>query len=294
MSMSELNIEAPAKINLFLAVLDKRTDGYHNISSVMQKIDLADSINLRIGRQGIQLCCPSSSLPANSSNLAWRAAKSFFEFTGIPDNLRITLYKKIPIAAGLGGGSSDAAAVLVGLDKLYGTGLGSETLLSLAAKLGADVPFFIVEEPTALATGTGTELSPFSGPTGYWLVLVNPGFAVPTRWVYENLILTTGNKSYSLGGSLHSVDNCISLLGSVFTGNQTSHTLFNDLEDVTITKYPEILKINDTLNNEGAIASLMSGSGPTVFGVFKEYPLAQNAFAFFQNLYRDVFLVNPL
>lgn len=293
--MHELEIDAPAKINLFLAILEKRPDGYHNICSVMQKIDLVDQLHLSREGEGISLFCPSSTLPADNSNLAWKAAKIFFDYTGIAGNVRITLHKMIPVAAGLGGGSSDAAAVLVGLNKLYGNRLDSEALQSLAAQLGADVPFFIKKESTALATGTGTELKSFSGPTGYWLVLVNPGFSVSTRWVYENLILTTGNKFYNLGGSLLSIiDDCTSLLNSVFTDSNTSQKLFNDLESVTITKFPEIQQIKDTFMNRGAMATLMSGSGPTVFGIFKDYELAQKSFASFKELYSDVFLVNPL
>jgi len=290
----ELEITAPAKINLYLAVEEKRADGYHNISSVMQKIDLADYLHLRIGGQGITLFCPSSGLPEDSSNLAWRAAKIFFESTGIPEGVTITLRKEIPVAAGLGGGSSDAAAVLVGLDRLYGTELGRETLQTLAARLGADVPFFVADSPTALATGTGTELQPFAGPTGYWIVLINPGFAVSTRWVYENLALTTGNKFYTLPGSLRSVDTSIALLNSLFSSTGPRFTLFNDLEAVTVANYPELQRIKESLDRGGATASLMSGSGPTVFGIVTDYDQAEKLLVNFQKQYRDVFIAKPL
>lgn len=292
--MRELDIEAPAKINLFLAVLGKRADGYHTISSAMQKVDLSDQLHLSRAGQGISLRCPASTLPEDSSNIAYKAAIRFFEHTGIPENVQMTLHKRIPVAAGLGGGSSDAAAVLLGLNRLYDAGLSNETLQLLAANLGADVPFFVNKDSTALATGTGTDLKSFSGPLGYWLVLVNPGFSVSTRWVYENLTLTTDNKLDSLTGSLQSIDSCISLLDSVFSGSHSSHRLFNDLEAVTITRFPEIQAIKDDFNNGGAIASLMSGSGPTVFGVFREYDMAQKSFARFSKRFRDVFLVNPL
>lgn len=292
--MRELTVDAHAKINLFLAVLGRRADGYHTICSVMQKVSLADQVHLSLEGQGISLCCPSSTLPEDSSNLAFKAAQSFFDLAGIAGNVRITLHKRIPVAAGLGGGSSDAAAVLVGLNRLHGFCVGPETLLSLGAKLGADVPFFVAEDSTALATGTGTELRPFSGPDGYWVVLVNPGFAVSTRWVYENLLLTTGNKLYTFSGSLQSISECKNLLQSVFVDDRSMSTLFNDLEDVTITRFPEIQEIKNAFNNEGATASLMSGSGPTVFGVFKDYNLAKKSFAAFKHQYRDVFLVTPL
>lgn len=294
MSIHELEISAPAKVNLFLAVLGKRVDGYHDIVSVMQKIGLADRLHLCLEGPGISLRCPSSTTPEDSRNLAWKAARLFFDRTGIKDDVQITLHKEIPVAAGLGGGSSDAAAVLVGLNRLCAAGLEVGTLLAMAARLGADVPFFVVETKTALATGTGTELLPVQGPEGYWLVLVNPGLSVSTRWVYENLLLTSDGNPYKLSGYSHLPEYAASLLAGVFYGESTDHGLFNDLEAVTVGNYPVIGTIKEQLLRDGAFAALMSGSGSTVFGLFRQLDEAEASYNTFRQLYQDVFLVSPL
>lgn len=293
--MVELEILAPAKVNLFLGVVRKRADGYHDIVSVMQKLDLADRLHFRLEGEGLSLRCPSSNLPEDSTNLAWKAARLFFDQTGIPDSVRITLHKRIPVAAGLGGGSSDAAAVLRGLNRLYAAGLSLETMLSLAGRLGADVPFFVTETSTALATGTGSDLEPIAGPQGYWLVLVNPGVAVSTRWVYENLVLTTGDNLNKLTGYSYVAGDIAPLLNTAFSqGGNDRSLFFNDLESVTVGRYPVVRTIKEQLLGDGAIAALMSGSGPTVFGLYRQFDLAKVSYEKFRELYRDVFLVSPL
>ena len=294
MAIHECEISAPAKVNLFLAVLGKRADGYHDIVSVMQKVDLADRLHLRLQGPGISLRCPGATVPEDSSNLAWKAAGLFFEQTGMQPGVRITLHKKIPVAAGLGGGSSDAAAVLLGLNSLCAAGLQEKTLLAMAARLGADVPFFVAEAKTALATGTGTELLPMPGPKGYWLLLVNPGLPVSTRWVYENLLLTSDTNPYKLSGYSHLPEYAASLLGAVFAGEGAGKGLFNDLEAVTVSKYPVIGTIKEGLLRDGAFAALMSGSGSTVFGMFRQRETAEASYVRFCQLYQDVFLVSPL
>jgi 4-diphosphocytidyl-2-C-methyl-D-erythritol kinase len=294
MSIRELEILAPAKVNLFLAVLGKRFDGYHDIVSVMQKLDLADRICLRQEGDGISLHCPSATIPEDSRNLAWQAARLFFDRTGIKENVCMTLHKKIPVAAGLGGGSSDAAAVLLGLNTLCSAGLSEEVLLSMAVGLGADVPFFVSGLQTALVTGTGTELQPIAGPSGYWLVLVNPGLVVSTRWVYENLLLTSDAISYKQGGYSDLSEYAASLLDVVFCRGSREKCLFNDLEVVTIGKHPVVRIIKEHLLGDGAFTALMSGSGPTVFGLFRQLDLAEKSCAKFRQLYQDVFLVTPL
>jgi len=290
----ELEVLAPAKVNLFLSVLGKRADGYHDVVSVMQKLDLADRLHIRLEGTGISLHCPSSTIPEDSRNLAWKAARLFFDQTGIKDGVRITLHKKIPVAAGLGGGSSDAAAVLVGLNSLCSTGLDTEILLNMAARLGADVPFFVADMKTALATGTGTKLHAIDGPEGYWLLLVNPGLEVSTRWVYENLILTSGDNPYKLSGYSYLSEYAASLLEAGFNRGSSEHGLFNDLETVTVAKHPLISTIKEQLLADGAFAALMSGSGPTVFGLFRQRDLAEKSCHAFSQLYRDVFLAAPL
>lgn len=294
MPIHELEILAPAKVNLFLAVLGKRPDGYHDVVSVMQKLDLADRLTLRREGSGITLHCSSATVPDDSSNLAWQAARLFFDQTGLQDDVCLTLHKKIPVAAGLGGGSSDAAAVLLGLNRLCSAGLSEERLLAMAARLGADVPFFVAGLKTALATGTGTKLQSIDGPAGYWLVLVNPGLAVSTRWVYENLLLTSDRNPYKLSGYSDLPEYAASLLETVFQQGGSEQGLFNDLESVTVGKYPVIRTIKEQLLRDGAFAALMSGSGSTVFGLFRQLALAEDSCNTFRQLYEDVFLVAPL
>lgn len=294
MTKRELEVLAPAKVNLYLGVLGKRSDGYHDIVSVMQKLDLADRLHLRLAGDGITLRCPSTSLPEDSANLAWRAARTFFDRTGIRDGLEITLHKKIPVAAGLGGGSSDAGAVLRGLNTLCNAGLDTERLLAMAAELGADCPFFVADHSAALATGTGIHLRPVKAPKGYWLVLVNPGIAVSTRFVYENLLLTTDDNPYKLSGYSHDAEYAASLLTAVFSRGADCPPLFNDLEQVTIRKYPIIRRVKEQLLDDGAFLSLMSGSGPTVFGAFRHFDQASRSCEKFRQLYADVYVVSPL
>jgi 4-diphosphocytidyl-2-C-methyl-D-erythritol kinase len=294
MTKTELDVLAPAKVNLYLGVLGKRSDGYHEIVSVMQKLDLADQLHLCLEGPGITLHCPASPLPEDSANLAWKAARVFFDQTGIRDDLRITLHKKIPVAAGLGGGSSDAAAVLRGLNTLCRAGLSEDSLLALASGLGADCPFFVSDMNTALALGTGTELRPIVGPKDYWLVLVNPGIAVSTRWVYENLLLTTDQNPYKLSGYSQEAKCAGALVARVFSHDSTAPPLFNDLEKVTVGKHPIIRTIKDKLRDDGAFVSLMSGSGPTVFGAFREFEQAAESCENFRKLYPEVYVVSPL
>ena len=290
----ELEILAPAKVNLFLAVLGKRTDGYHDIVSVMQKLDFADRIHLCLAGPGISLHCPLSKIPEDSRNLAWQAARLFFDQTGIRDDLRITLHKKIPVAAGLGGGSSDAAAVLLGLNQLFAAELGEEVLLALAARLGADVPFFVADMKTALATGTGTALKEISGPRDYCVLLVYPGFEVSTRWVYENLILTSEGNPYTLSGYSHLCEYASSFFASEFYFEKQHPCLFNDLEEVAFGRHSILRTIKEQLLSDGAFAALMSGSGSTVYGLFRQLDLAEISCNKFRQLYQDVFLVSPL
>lgn len=292
--MPQLEILAPAKVNLYLGVLGKRADGYHEIVSVMQKLDLADRLHLSLEGRGVTLHCPASPLPEDHDNLCWKAARAFFDWTGLPDAVRITLHKRVPVAAGLGGGSSDAAAVLLGLNRLCAAGLGEDTLLTLAARLGADVPFFITGLPTALATGTGTDLQPVAVPTDYWLVLVNPGLSVSTRWVYENLVLTSDDNPYKLSGYSHLPEYAASLVAAALHHESDTPPLFNDLETVTVGRYPVVRSIKEQLLAHGAIAALMSGSGPTVFGIFRQDYLAERACERLREQYTEVFPVSPL
>jgi 4-diphosphocytidyl-2-C-methyl-D-erythritol kinase len=259
--LNELIIQAPAKINLYLAIKSRRADGYHEIETLMQKLELADQLKLRRSAAGISLRCPDSALPEDEKNIAYRAADLFLKKTGVSGGVEIELGKKIPIAAGLGGGSSDAAAVLKAMNIIFAAGLSQEELMEMAYPLGADVPFFVADFSVAGATGIGEKLVPVTGAADWLVVLVNPGFAVSTKWVYNNFALTSRSNPYILGRAIIYEELC--------------ENLFNDLESVTIKRYPEIETIKNTLISCGADGVLMSGSGPTVFAVFKDITTAR-------------------
>ncbi|MDA8164139.1 MAG: 4-(cytidine 5'-diphospho)-2-C-methyl-D-erythritol kinase [Desulfobacteraceae bacterium] len=281
-------IEAPAKINLCLQVIGRRPDGYHDLDTFMQKLVLADCLELHPAAEAIRLSCPGSPLPQDEGNLAFRAARLFFERSGVRKGVEIVLHKKIPIAAGLGGGSSDAAAVLLGLNRLYPPGLPAAVLLEMAVRLGADVPFFVADCAAARATGIGDRLEPAPPLQGCRVLLVNPGFPVSTRWVYENLALTTQSNPYMLGREQ------IFDTYREFLASGETLAVRNDLEAVTVGRYPELADIKAHILAAGAQVALMSGSGPTVFGLFLEEAPAAACFDAFARRYPgNVLLTGP-
>jgi len=267
MPPTALKLLAPAKLNLHLSIVGRRSDGYHLLETLMVKLDLADRLVLALKGRGIHLDIQGADLPAGEENLVVRAARVFFEAAGIEPAVEIILEKHIPVAAGLGGGSSDAAAALKGLNELYGSPLTQDRLLDLGLSLGADVPFFICPETTAAASGIGEELSP--GPVmseTFYFVLLNPGWPLSTRWVYENCNLKLTSRHKGL------------IYSQVNEGSFTiSRVLHNDLESVVIPRYPEVKAMKDHLLAEGAVEALMTGSGPTVFGVFLRRDEAKQA-----------------
>ena len=253
-------LHAPAKVNLFLHVLGRRPDGYHDLETWMQKLDLYDRIFLETGEgKGIELACDDPVL-SSEDNLAVKAAEAFFSAIGeAPPKLKISLEKRIPVAAGLGGGSSDAGTVLRGLNSLFDLPFSEEGLVELASQLGADVPFFAVGHEAVIAHGIGDIMHPVDSLVGCTFVLVNPGFFVSTRWVFENLSLTSMEKKYTLARFHKRKLDSFSL-----------PVMHNDLEKVTSCKHPEIEAMKQRLLELGASRVLMSGSGPTVFGVFPD------------------------
>jgi 4-diphosphocytidyl-2-C-methyl-D-erythritol kinase len=250
--MNSLTLTCPAKVNLYLKVVGRRPDGYHDLVTVMQSLTLADDLVITLGAADISLECNRPDLPSDKSNLAVRAALAFQEATSETFGVHLRLTKNIPVAAGLGGGSSDAAGVLRGLNRLRGEPLNNDRLRQLARSLGADVPFFLLNGP-ALGEGIGDRLSPLNLPAG-WLVLVNPGFPVSTAWVYASLQPPFEDPEANLRQRL--------------SQEQPVLWLHNDLEAVTLRRYPELLEVKRLLRTEGALGTLMSGSGPTVFGIF--------------------------
>lgn len=268
--MNSLSIKAPAKVNTLLRVLGRRENGYHDLQMVMVPLTMADEIELSSAKSGIELTSDGAKDEGmvNEKNLVWRAAKLFIENAKIDKGIRIHLNKKIPIAAGLGGGSSDAAAVLIGLNRLWDLNWPVSKLAEIGVKLGADVPFFCHSGP-AFVEGIGDEVAPYKTFPNLSFLLINPGFAVPTPWVYKEWdLLLTVRPSDAKNRPLFKA------LGDVVV------SLHNDLEKVTIPAYPEIAEIKKFLVNAGAAGALMSGSGPTVFGVFEEPSVRDRAMSF--------------
>lgn len=254
-----VHLLAPAKLNLRLKVIGRRPDGYHELVSVMVPVGLFDELDIRLRSvSGIELVCKGGiALAAGEHNLVHRAAEAFLDAAGLNAGLAIELTKRIPVAAGLGGGSSDAAAVLLGLSRLFDSPLSRRRLLILARSLGADVPFFLEQKP-CIARGIGDIIEPIEVLPRYWYVLVNPGIAVSTAWAFGHLKLrlTTGEYAF-----------IVKTLEK--KPLELSELLENDLETVTAAHYPAVGNLKDALKRAGALGALMSGSGPTVFGVFE-------------------------
>ena len=250
-------VRSPAKLNMRLKVIDQRPDGYHNLVSIMVPVHLFDVIELKTHRTpGIRLSCRGLHVPESPDNLVIRAARAFFSRTGLEDHLSIKLTKVIPVAAGLGGGSSNAACTLKALNELYSGPLTFHELEELAIELGADVPFFLQERP-CIARGIGEILEPIQNWPEFWYVIVMPPFTVPTSWVYANLNLALTKDEYAYILQCLA-DNPFDIAG----------ILENDLERVTAARFPVISLIKELLLDAGAKGALMSGSGPSVFGIF--------------------------
>jgi 4-diphosphocytidyl-2-C-methyl-D-erythritol kinase len=259
-----LTLSAPAKINYLLDVVAKRPDGYHDLRMIMQRVNLCDQISLSVtGTPDIRVICNSPGAPDGPKNIAWKAAKAFLDHAKSRQGVTINITKNIPTAAGLGGGSSDAAAVLMGLNELLETGYSDKRLMEIGCTLGADVPFFIFKQ-TALAEGIGEKLTTLPEMPKCFILLINPGIHVSTAWVYRSLQLASTRTLNKLPVFFESIEQVASILS-------------NDLEAVTIAAFPIIAGIKSHLMNLGAVGSMMSGSGPTVFGIFKDFASAEAA-----------------
>ncbi len=255
--LQSITLQAPAKINYLLDVISKRPDGYHELRMIMQRINLSDQVRIQLTYlPDINVSCDSKDVPDGKANIGWKAAKALLELSECRFGCEINIKKNIPVAAGLGGGSSDCASVLMGLNELLGLGLSRERLMLIGAKLGADVPFFLFQQ-TALVEGIGERLTPVKGIPHPWVVLVNPNLPVSTAWVYKNLQLTQQKPLATIPNSFKDVASLCRILS-------------NDLETVTIPAFPVISEIKNELVSNGALCSLMSGSGPTVFGLFND------------------------
>ncbi|OCS84829.1 4-(cytidine 5'-diphospho)-2-C-methyl-D-erythritol kinase [Caryophanon tenue] len=253
-----LYVKAPAKINLTLDVLHKRPDGYHEVEMIMTTVDLADRIGLELRNdEDIVILSADRFVPNDHRNLAYQAAKVLKDTYGISQGVSISIEKEIPIAAGLAGGSSDAAATLRGLNELWNLNLSLDTLAELGAKVGSDVSF-CVYGGTALATGRGEKIQELPAPPACWVVLAKPSIGVSTAEVYGNL---------NVSGITH--PNTQGMIDAIHAGDFAAmcQNIGNVLEDVTLNMHPEVAIIKEQMKRFGADAVLMSGSGPTVFGL---------------------------
>jgi len=280
---SSITLPAYAKINLTLDVIGRRDNGYHDVAMIMQQISLFDQVRVKV-REDSKICltCSEEKLPTNNQNIAYKAAVRMIERYDIAHGYTIHIQKEIPISAGLGGGSTDAAAVIKAINQLENLNLSRDELKTIGFELGADVPFCI-EGGCAIATGLGEILEPIHGLRGIWLVLVKPEFGVSTEVVYraideKEIYKRPDNDAMKRALEQNNL-------------KEITENLCNVLESVTIEMHPTIAVIKSKLLSYGAKAVLMSGSGPTVFGVFKTYDSAKKAYHNASKFYRQCFLV---
>ena len=269
-----MNLRAYAKINIGLRILGKRSDGYHDIETIFHQIDMYDELSFDPA-ETIQLTTSSSEVPRDSKNLCFRAAELLREHTGQSKGVHIGLTKHIPVGGGLGGGSSDAATVLVALNDLWGSGMNLRELESLAARLGSDVPFF-VQGGTAVGTSRGEVLDHFELNLPYWILTVTPSIHVSTAWAYSNLKLRTETRDDTLRSWIEkSIANAATLRGHIG----------NDFEDLVFGTYSKIQELKTRLDGAGAEFTQLSGSGSSVFALFRYEMTAHKAMKEFRTTY---------
>lgn len=268
--MDNISLKALAKINLGLDVVRRRDDGYHEVRMIMQTINLFDRLEIKkIKESAIKIHTNLFFLPVNENNLVYKAAKLLIDEFGIQEGVSVELTKKIPVAAGMAGGSTDAAAMLFGMNRLFGLGLSKKQLMERGVKIGADVPYCIMRG-TALAEGIGDKLSPLPEMVKCPVLIAKPQISVSTKFVYQNLKLDDKTVHPDIDRLIEDIRNKDLKAVSDHMGNV--------LESVTIPNYPVISQIKEQMMDSGAVGSMMSGSGPTVFGLFDDSRTAQLAF----------------
>lgn len=268
--MDTISLKALAKINLGLDVVRRREDGYHEVRMVMQTIHLYDRLEMeKTATPGIELSTNLSYLPVNENNLVYRAGKLLMDEFGIAEGIKVYLNKRIPVAAGMAGGSTDAAAMLYGMNELFELGLSREQLMERGVKIGADVPYCLMRG-TALAEGIGEKLTPLAPMIKCPVLIAKPPISVSTKFVYQNLKLDADTKHPDIDRLIKDIR--AQDLGAI------AGDMGNVLESVTIPNYPVIAQIKEQMMASGAINAMMSGSGPTVFGLFEEEETAQAAY----------------
>jgi len=259
-----LHLESPAKVNLRLEILKRREDGYHELRTLLQKISLHDTLHFSFKKEkGVSINADHPKLPIGKDNLVYKAAQSMLKVSDYKGGVCIEIEKRIPLGAGLGGGSSNAATTLKAMNQLLKSNLSKKELMEMGLEIGADVPFFFLEG-AAIGLGIGEQLKKKELPI-LWYVLIYPNFEVSTRWAYQNFVLTNQQFHFNLHKFLR-------------TPEGISRILLNHLEEVVSEKYPQISIMKKILLSAGAWGSLMTGSGPTVFGLFPEGKSAAGAY----------------
>ncbi len=263
---------SPCKVNLLLNILGKRADGFHELETVLHPVQVCDHVRLERAGRGIQLTCNTPELPTDSRNLVYRAAEKYLAAGGIADGVRIHLEKRLPLAAGLGGGSGNAATTLLGLNELFGNPFSSALLHDIAAALGSDVPFFLQDKP-ALGTGRGEKVEPldfFPALRGAAFLLIHPGFGISTPWAYQQL----ARFPQALNGQPGRARRLIELLQAGDL-RAAGTEFYNALEAPALEKFPLLALFQEFLRAEGAAVSLMSGSGSTTFAIAESLTAAE-------------------
>ena len=283
--MQSYSNNAYAKINLSLDILGTLDNGYHSLKMVMQSISLYDVVTVKKAESGITLTTNLPYLPTNENNICYKAAKKFFEYTNIKSGINIDISKRIPVGAGLGGGSSNAASVLKLLNKLFETKLSLKELCGIGATIGADVPFCVLGG-TRLAEGIGEKLSPLPKMPKYTILLVKPSFSLSTKTIYDLYDKCENISHPDTDKIIYGLEN-----NSIY---EICEGMGNVLEQTVIPQHPVIQEIKDELLNLGAINAQMSGSGPTVFGIFNTFEEAQNAKKNLWGKYKTVYICSPV
>lgn len=285
-SNNDISLKALAKINLGLDVVRRREDGYHEVRMIMQTIQLYDRLDIkRTQEPGVQIQTNLSFLPVNENNLIYKAAKLLMDEFSITDGVSVKLDKRIPVAAGMAGGSTDAAAMLIGVNRLFSLGLTKRQLMERGVQIGADVPYCIMRG-TALAEGIGEALSPLPPMVKCPVLIAKPSISVSTKFVYQNLKLDDT--------TIHpDIDRLIDDIKAKNLHDIAAH-MGNVLETVTIPNYPVIDEIKKHMLSNGAVGAMMSGSGPTVFGLFDDEDTAKKAYKAMRSshLARQVYLTS--
>lgn len=276
--MQNLKLSCPGKVNLRLDVVAKRTDGYHDLRSIMERISVSDEIELSLCEKGIEITSDNEDLPLGEDNIVFQAVKEILAYSSRNIGIKIHIKKNIPISSGLGGGSSNAASVIKAVNQMLKLKLSKEKLMQIGLKVGADVPFFLFEGP-AIAEGVGEELTKIKSMPKLHFIIVNPKVPVSTEEVFKAYKIDEEKVKKTLKK--------VKIPNQFKTKREIVKFMNNDLEEVTLKRYPIIDEIKDVLDEYGAMGSQMSGSGPTVFGIFADKNKLDSAYEKLADKYGD-------